>query len=396
MSGPLTGMRVMDFTRALAGPHCTLLLGDMGAEVIKIERVKGGDEVRRMGPPFINGESAAFMASNRNKKSVTVDLKDPRGREICVRLAQWADVLVENFRPGVMKGLGLDYITLSQVNPLLIYCSISGFGQTGPMADQGGYDTVAQGMGGVMMVTGVPGGPPVKAGVPVIDLGTGMFGALGVLAAYIARQQTGKGQHIDTSLLDCSVALGLIDGSDYLASGELPMPLASAHRRIAPHGAFRTQDGYITIAADSAPETWKTFCQLLGKEAMETDPRLADNMQRRKNLPFLIEQIEAATTTRESAFWLEKLQAAGIPCGPVNNYDKVFQHPQVLARNLLVENVHPQAGRVKMVGKPLKFSDTPATDLAPSAALGEHTPLILRSLGYSMTEIEQLRQAKVI
>ena len=396
MSGPLTGMRVMDFTRALAGPHCTLLLGDMGAEVIKIERVKGGDEVRRMGPPFINGESAAFMASNRNKKSVTVDLKAPRGRDICVRLAQWADVLVENFRPGVMKGLGLDYATLSQVNPRLIYCSISGFGQTGPMADQGGYDTVAQGMGGIMMVTGVPGGPPVKAGVPVIDLGTGMFGALGVLAAYIARQQTGKGQHIDTSLLDCSVALGLIDGSDYLASGELPLPLASAHRRIAPHGAFRTKDGYITIAADSAPATWKMLCQILGKEEMETDSRLADNTQRRKNLPLLIEQIETATTTRESAFWLEKLQTAGIPCGPVNNYDKVFQHPQVLARNLLVENVHPQAGRVTMVGKPLKFSGTPATDLAPSAALGEHTTAILHSLGYSADDIEQLRQEKVI
>jgi len=396
MSGPLTGMRVMDFTRALAGPHCTLLLGDMGAEVVKIERVNSGDEVRRMGPPFVNGESAAFMASNRNKKSVTVDLKDPRGREICVRLAQWADVLVENFRPGVMKGLGLDYPALSQVNPRLIYCSISGFGQTGPMSDQGGYDTVAQGMGGIMMVTGVPDGPPVKAGVPVIDLGTGMFGALGVLAAYIARQQTGKGQHIDTSLLDCSIALGLIDGSDYLASGELPMPLASAHRRIAPHGAFKTKDGYITIAADSAPRTWKTLCQILGKEEIETDPRLADNTQRRKNLPFLIDKIEEATTTRESTFWLEKLQAAGIPCGSVNNYDKVFAHPQVLARNLLVENTHPKAGRVKMVGKPLKFSDTPATDLTPSAALGEHTTTILQSLGYSIEEIEQLKREGVV
>ena len=396
MSGPLTGMRVMDFTRALAGPHCTLLLGDMGAEVIKIERVNGGDEVRRMGPPFINGESAAFMASNRNKKSLTIDLKNPRGREICVRLAQWADVLVENFRPGVMKGLGLDYPALSQVNPRLIYCSISGFGQTGPMSDQGGYDTVAQGMGGIMLVTGVPNGPPVKAGVPIIDLGTGMFGALGVLAAYIARQQTGKGQHIDTSLLDCSVALGLIDGSDYLASGELPVPLASAHRRIAPHGAFKTKDGYITIAADSVPRTWKTLCQILGKEEMETDPRLADNTQRRKNLPLLIDKIEEATTARESAFWLEKLQAAGIPCGPVNNYDKVFQHPQVLARNLLVENTHPKAGRVKMVGKPLKFSDTPATELTPSAALGAHTTVILQSLGYSIDEIEQLGKEQVV
>jgi len=396
MAGPLTGMRVMDFTRALAGPHCTLLLADMGAEVIKIERVEGGDEVRRMGPPFINGESAAFMASNRNKKSLTVNLKDPRGQEICKRLAKWADVLVENFRPGVMKGVGLDYHTMSQVNPRLIYCSISGFGQTGPMADQGGYDTVAQGMGGIMMVTGVPDGPPVKSGVPIIDLGTGMFGALGVLAAYIAREKTGKGQHIDASLLDTSVALGLIDGSDYLASGELPQQLASAHRRIAPHGAFRTKDGYITIAADSAPRTWKTLCQLLGKPEMETHPQLADNTLRRKNLPLLIEQIETATTQRESTYWLAQLQEAGIPCGLVNNYDKVFQDPQVLARNLLVENIHPKAGRVQMVGKPLKFSDTPATDLVPSAALGEHTDAILHSLGYVEEEVIQLRRDGVI
>lgn len=396
MSGPLTGMRIMDFTRALAGPHCTLLLGDMGAEVIKIERVEGGDEVRRMGPPFINGESAAFMASNRNKKSLTINLKDPRGQEICKRLAQQVDVLVENFRPTVMKGLGLDYPTLAQLNPRLIYCSISGFGQTGPMSDQGGYDTVAQGMSGIMMATGVPGGPPVKAGVPVVDLGTGMFGALGVLAAYIARAKTGKGQHIDTSLLDCSVALGLIDGSDYLASGEVPLPLASAHRRIAPHGAFKTKDGYITIAADSAPRTWKTLCQLLGKEEMEHHPQLADNTLRRKNLPLLIAQIEEATTQRESAFWLEKLNAAGIPCGPVQNYDQVFRHPQVLARQLLVENQHPVAGTVRMVGKPLKFSDTPAGDLIPSPSLGQHSQEILQSLGYTSSEIAQLQRDRVV
>jgi crotonobetainyl-CoA:carnitine CoA-transferase CaiB-like acyl-CoA transferase len=396
MTGPLTGMRVMDFTRALAGPHCTMLLGDMGAEVIKIERVDGGDEVRRMGPPFINGESAAFMASNRNKKSLTVNLKDPRGQEICKRLAQQVDVLVENFRPTVMKGLGLDYPKLARVNPRLIYCSISGFGQTGPMSEQGGYDTVAQGMSGIMMATGVPGGPPVKAGVPVVDLGTGMFGALGVLAAYIAREKTGKGQHIDTSLLDCSVALGLIDGSDYLASGEVPLPLASAHRRIAPHGAFKTKDGYITIAADAAPRTWKTLCQLLGKEKMEHHPQLADNTLRRKHLPLLIEQIEEATTQRESAFWLERLNDAGIPCGPVQNYDQVFRHPQVLARHLLVENQHPIAGKVRMVGKPLKFSDTPAIDLAPSPGLGQHSQEILQELGYTPGEIERLRNDKVV
>lgn len=396
MAGPLTGMRVMDFTRALAGPHCTLLLGDMGAEVIKVERVEGGDEVRRMGPPFVNGESAAFMASNRNKKSLTVNLKDPRGREICLRLAQRVDVLVENFRPGVMRGLGLDYHTLAQVNPRLIYCSISGFGQTGPMSDQGGYDTVAQGMGGIMAVTGVPGGSPVKAGVPVVDLGTGMFGALGILAAYVAREKTGKGQHIDTSLLDCAVALGLIDGSDYLAGGALPVPLASAHRRIAPHGAFRTKDGHITIAADSAPRTWKTLCHVLGKGEMEHDPRLADNTLRRQNLAYLIAQIEEATATRESAFWLDKLRAAGIPCGPVYNYDKVFQDPQVLARALVVENEHPRAGRVRMVGKPVKFSDTPATDLTPSPLLGAHTAEILLSLGYRPEEVAQLRKDGVV
>jgi len=396
MAGPLTGIEVMDFTRALAGPHCTLLLADMGAEVIKIERVEGGDEVRRMGPPFINGESAAFMASNRNKKSLTVNLKDPRGQEICKRLAQQVAVLVENFRPTVMKGLGLDYTTLARLNPRLIYCSISGFGQTGPMSDQGGYDTVAQGMSGIMMATGVPGGPPVKAGVPVVDLGTGMFGALGVLAAYIAREKTGRGQHIDASLLDSSVALGLIDGSDYLASGDVPLPLASAHRRIAPHGAFKTKDGYITIAADSAPRTWKTLCQLLGKEEIERHPQLADNTLRRKNLSLLIEEMEKATMQHESAFWLEKLNAAGIPCGPVQNYDQVFQHPQVLARNLLVENIHPVAGKVQMVGKPLKFSDTPAMDLTPSPSLGQHSQEILRRLGYTPSEIEQLRQDQVV
>jgi len=396
MSGPLTGLKVMDFTRALAGPHCTLLLADMGAEVIKIERVEGGDEVRRMGPPFINDESAAFMASNRNKKSVTVNLKDPRGQEICKRLARQVDILVENFRPTVMRGLGLDYATLAQLNPRLIYCSISGFGQTGPMADQGGYDTVAQGMSGIMMATGVPGGPPVKAGVPVVDLGTGMFGALGVLAAYIAREKTGKGQHIDASLLDSSVALGLIDGSDYLASGDVPLPLASAHRRIAPHGAFKTKDGYITIAAASSPRTWKTLCPILGKEEMERHPQLADNTLRRKNLPLLIEEIEKATMQCESAFWLEKLNVAGIPCGPVQNYDQVFLHPQVLARNLLVENTHPVAGKVKMVGKPLKFSDTPATDLTPSPSLGQHSQEILLRLGYTPGEIEQLQRDRVV
>lgn len=396
MTGPLTGMRVIDFTRALAGPHCTLLLGDMGAEVIKIERVEGGDEVRRMGPPFINGESAAFMASNRNKKSLTVNLKDPRGQEICKRLARQVDVLVENFRPTVMKGLGLDYPTLAKLNPRLIYCSISGFGQTGPMSDQGGYDTVAQGMSGIMMATGAPGGPPVKAGVPVVDLGTGMFGALGVLAAYIARERTDKGQHIDTSLLDCSVALGLIDGSDYLASGEAPLPLASAHRRIAPHGAFKTKDGYITIAADSEPRTWKTLCQLLGKEEMEYHPQLADNTLRRQHLPLLIAQIEEATTQRESAFWLDELNTAGIPCGPVQNYDQVFQHPQVLARQLLVENQHPVAGTVRMVGKPLKFSDTSATDLTPSPRLGQHSQEILQRLGYTPDDIAQLQHDRVV
>lgn len=396
MAGPLTNIRVMDFTRALAGPHCTLLLADMGAEVIKIEQINGGDHVRRMGPPFVNGESAAFMASNRNKKSIAVNLKDPRGAEICVRLAQWADVLVENFRPGVMQRLGLDYAALSLVNPRLIYCSISGFGQTGPMADQGGYDTVAQGMGGIMAITGVPGGPPVKAGVPIVDLGTGMFSALGVLAAYIAREQTGKGQHIDASLLDTAVTLGLIDGSDYLASGELPVPLASAHRRIAPHGAFQTADGYITVAADAAPATWKRLCQLLGKEEMEQDPRLTNNTQRRKNLPLLIEKIEAVTHTRESAFWLEQFRSADIPCGPVQTYEQVFRHPQVLARNLVVENEHPKAGRVQMVGKPLKFSGTPAPDLRPAPSLGEHTVAVLQSLHYTDEEIAQLKQERVV
>lgn len=372
MSPPLTGMTVVDLTRILAGPYCTMLLGDMGADVMKIERPDGGDDTRGFGPPYLNGESAVFLSINRNKKSVTLNLKHPEGKTIFTKLVAQADVLVENFRPGTMASLGFDYAAVSRLNPRIIYCSISGFGQTGPYADRGGYDTIAQAMGGIMSATGHPDMPPAKAGVPVADVGTGMFAAFGILAAFIARQQTGEGQHIDTSLFETSVALSLMEAATYLAGGEVPSPLGSTHRRNAPHGAFRVKDGYIAMAADS-PHFWKQFCQILGLEHLLDDPRFKTNADRVANKHSLQDLVEAVTTRREGSSWLELLNAAEIPCGPVNSYAEVFQDPHVLAREMLAEVEHPVAGRVQMTGINVKLSKTPGAIRAPAPTLNQTT-----------------------
>jgi crotonobetainyl-CoA:carnitine CoA-transferase CaiB-like acyl-CoA transferase len=395
MAPPLTGMTVVDLTRVLAGPYCTMLLGDMGAEVIKIERPDGGDDTRGFGPPYLNGESAVFLSINRNKKSVTLNLKHPEGKQIFAQLVARADVLVENFRTGTMAGLGFDYAAVSRLNPRLIYCSLSGFGQTGPYADRGGYDTIAQAMSGIMSATGHPEMPPAKAGVPVADIGTGMFGAFGILCAYIARQRTGEGQHIDTSLFDTSIALSLMEAATFLAGGELPSPLGSTHRRNAPHGAFRAKDSYIAIAADSA-HFWKRFCQILGLEALSDDPRFKTNADRVANKHLLQEIVEGVTTTHEGHYWLEKLEAAEIPCGPVNTYTEVFKDPHVLARDMLMEVQHPVAGPVQMTGINIKLTKTPGELRLPAPMLGQHTSEVLRTLGYTDEAIANLKTAGVI
>ncbi len=395
MTPPLTGLTVVDLTRVLAGPYCTMLLGDMGAEVIKIERPDGGDDTRGFGPPYLNGESAMFLAINRNKKSITLNLKLPEAKTIFSKLLERADAVVENFRPGTMANLGFDYAAVQRLNPRMIYCSISGFGQTGPYADRGGYDTIAQAMSGIMSATGHPDLPPAKAGVPIADIGTGMFAAFGIVCAYIARQRTGEGQRIDTSLLDTSIALSLVESATFLAGGELPSPLGSTHRRNAPHGAFRVKDGYIAIAADSA-HFWTRFCQILGLEALLDDPRFKTNADRVANKQLLQDLIERVTITREGRYWLEQLHAAEIPCGPVNSYAEVFRDPHVLAREMLAEVRHPVAGPVKTTGINVKLSQTPGAIRLPAPTLGQHTWEVLHTLGYTDGEIDHLKAAGVI
>jgi crotonobetainyl-CoA:carnitine CoA-transferase CaiB-like acyl-CoA transferase len=395
MAPPLAGITVVDLTRVLAGPYCTMLLGDMGAEVIKIERPDGGDDTRGFGPPYLNGESAMFLAINRNKQSVTLNLKHAEAKTILSKLIEGADVLVENFRPGTMASLGFDYETARQLNPRLIYCSISGFGQTGPYASRGGYDTIAQAMSGIMSATGHPDMPPAKAGVPIADIGTGMFAAFGIVCAYIARQRTGEGQLVDTSLLDTSIALSLVESATFLAGGELPAPLGSTHRRNAPHGAFRVKDGYIAITADSA-HFWRRFCQIMELEALLDDPRFKTNADRVANKQLLQSIIENVTATHEGSYWLEKLGDAEIPCGPVNSYAEVFNDPHVLARQMLMEVEHPVAGRVRMTGINVKLSRTPGALQRPAPTLGQHTHQVLRTLGYQDQTIDQLKVAGVI
>jgi glutaryl-CoA transferase len=395
MAPPLTGITVVDLTRVLAGPYCTMLLGDMGAEVIKIERPDGGDDTRAFGPPYLNGESAMFLAINRNKQSITLNLKQAEAKRVLSKLIERADVLVENFRPGTMANLGFDYAAVRTLNPRIIYCSISGFGQTGPYADRGGYDTIAQAMSGIMSATGHPDMPPAKAGVPIADIGTGMFAAFGIVCAYIARLRTGEGQLVDTSLLDTSIALSLVESATFLAGGELPGPLGSTHRRNAPHGAFRVNDGYIAIAADSA-HFWKRFCQIMGLEALLDDPRFKTNADRVANKQLLQDMIEQVTTTRAGSYWLEKLEAAEIPCGPVNSYAAVFKDPQVRAREMLMEVEHPVAGRVQMTGLNVKLTSTPPAIQRPAPTLGQHTRAVLHRLGYQDEALDQLKAAGAI
>jgi crotonobetainyl-CoA:carnitine CoA-transferase CaiB-like acyl-CoA transferase len=392
---PLEGVVVLDATQVMAGPFCTLLLADMGADVIKVEKLQGGDDSRSFGPPFIAGESAAFLAINRNKRSVTLNLKSEEGRDVFRRLAGRSEILVENFRPGTMEGLGLHYEAIHRINPTIIYCSISGFGQTGPYRTLGGFDLVTQGMSGLISVTGHPGGPPTKVGVPISDLNAGMYAVYGILSAYVHRLKTGEGQYVDTSLLEGAVAYTFWESSIYFATGEIPPPMGSAHRLNAPYQVFDTQDGALSVGAANQ-STWERLCKVLERQDLAQDPRFLTNADRIRHCRQLAATLQPLFRQRTTAAWLALLNEAGVPAGPIYNMAQVYEDPHVRAREMLVELDHPIAGTIKNIGIPVKLSRTPGRIRRPAPLLGQHTEEVLSWLGLDQAQIGKLRAAGAI
>jgi formyl-CoA transferase len=376
--GALEGIRVIDLTQVMAGPFCSMLLGDMGADVIKVEPPEG--EHTRHEREIAPGVSSSFLALNRNKRSLALDLKQPEGAEVLRRLAASADVLVENYRPGVAKRLGIDYDTLKSINPRLVYCSISGFGQTGPYASRGGFDLIAQGMSGIMSATGREGGPPVKVGVPITDLGAGLFALFGILCALRARRVTGRGQLVDTSLFEAGLALSAWEAMEYWYTGQVPRRLGTAHRLSAPYQAFRASDGYFTVGAAN-DKLWGLFAEMIDRKDLTKDSRFDSRGPRLKNRAELEKIVEEITRTQTRAYWLQKCEAAGIPAGPIYSVAEALADPQAQARGMTQEYLHPKAGKVKTLGNPVKMSRTPAVFSKVPPALGEHNDEILTELG---------------
>jgi crotonobetainyl-CoA:carnitine CoA-transferase CaiB-like acyl-CoA transferase len=396
MSSALDGIRVLDLTQAMAGPFCTMLLADMGADVVKVEPPGRGEMTRKMGFAAAKGDdSAAFLAINRNKRSVTIDLKSAEGQDLFRRLASTADVVVENFRPGVTTRLGMDYETIHAINPRVIYGSISGFGQTGPHSSRAGFDLIAQGMSGVMSVTGEAGGEPVKSGVPLSDLAAGMYCAMGILNAYIARERTGEGQHVDTSLFEAALSFGVWETAELWATGRVPQPFGSAHRLTAPYQALRTSDGYLTVGANN-PRLWVRFCEAIGRPELVDDERFLDNDARMGNRLELQAELEKTMTTETTKTWVDRFEAAGFPAGPIYNYQEVFEDPHTTERHMLEEYEHPVAGTVKVLGIPVKLSGTPGSIRLPAPLLGEHSDVVFSELGLSDERLGELRDQGVI
>jgi crotonobetainyl-CoA:carnitine CoA-transferase CaiB-like acyl-CoA transferase len=381
----LEGIRVLDVTQVMAGPFCAMQLCDMGADVIKVEP-PSGDSTRQVAS-VSQHDSAAFNAVNRGKRGIVLDLRTTRGQDVFRRLVERTDILIENSRPGVMKRFGLDYASLAADHPALIYASISGYGQTGPDASKGGLDLIAQGVSGLMSITGEPGGPPVKIGVPLTDLGAALFALSGILAALHYRSRTGRGQYVDTSLVEAGIALSVWESAEYFGRGVRPEPMGSAHRLIAPYQAFRCSDGYITIGALTDAQ-FHRLCNLLGHPDLASDPDFADNTQRVRHRARLAERIEAITTLETCATWVKRVAAAGIPCGPINDYRAAFDDPQVRARGMVVTVDHPTLGATRALGSPIKMSETPPVVTRRAPLLGEHTREVLREAGCSEEEIE--------
>lgn len=386
-TGPLAGMRVLELAQIMAGPTCGMMLADMGADVVKVEKLPGGDDSRSYREPRVNGVSAPFMIMNRNKRGIALNLKEPEGREILLRMVKQADVLTENYRRGTLEKLGVGYDVLSQVNPGLIYCAVSGYGRDGPYGGKGGFDLIAQGFAGLMSVTGEPGGPPVKTGNSVADINAGILAVVGITAAYAHKLKTGQGQVVETSLMEAALQQTYWQAATYFATGESAGPTGSAHLLSAPYQAFRTRDGWINVGGANQPN-WERVTDVLGHPEWRDDPRFLTNTARMQNLPALIAAIEPLLITRDKADWIAAFDAAGVPVGPVHTIGEALSHPQTLARNMVVDLVHPQAGPTKAIGCPIQFSRTPTQITRPAPMLGEHSRELLKEYGYKDSEID--------
>jgi crotonobetainyl-CoA:carnitine CoA-transferase CaiB-like acyl-CoA transferase len=379
----------------MAGPYFTMVLADLGAEVVKIEKPDSGDDSRQMGP-YVDGESACFAHINRNKRGVVLNIKSQRGREIVHELAQWADVVIENFRVGVTAKLGVDYETLSAINPRLIYCSISGYGQTGPYATKGGFDLVAQGATGIMSITGEPGGRPLKSGIAIYDIGAGLTAAYSILAAHIHQLKTGEGQYIDIALAECGLPWFVWEAAAYFVRGVVPEATGSRHRFDAPYQAFKTRNGYIVLGAANQ-RTWERLCRdVIGRPELIEDPRFLTNNDRMENVTDLEPLLEVEFAKADALTWIERCAEASVPCGPINDFAQAMNDPHFLARSMVEEVDHPVFGRMKMIGIPAKFSKTPGAIRVAAPTMGRDTDAVLQDLGFTNDQIDELRVSGVV
>ena len=394
-TGPLSGVRVLEITQIMSGPTCGLLLADLGADVIKIEKTQGGDDARGYRDPQVGGVSGPFMMMNRNKRGLALDLKSEQGRALLLRMVKQADVLVENFRGGTMDKLGLGYEVLKAQNPGLIYCAITGYGRSGPYADKGGFDLIAQGFAGLMSITGEPGRPPVKSGSAVSDMNAGILAALGILAAYIHKLKTGEGQVVDTSLSDAALQQTYWHAAVWFATQQSPQPTGSAHLLTAPYQAFEASDGWINIGGANQTN-WERICDVLGQADWKTDARFATNRDRMAHLDELVDLMNAVVRTRTRAEWQAAFDAAGVPAGPVHTIGEALSHPQTLARGMVVDLLHPQAGPTRAIGCPIHFSASPERTSTPAPLLGQHTREVLQAFGLDAAEIDALLAAGVV
>jgi len=394
-TGPLAGMRVLELAQIMAGPTCGMMLADMGADVVKVEKLPGGDDSRGYSEPVVNGVSAPFMILNRNKRGIALNLKMEQGRDILLRMVRDADVLTENYRRGTLEKLGLGYDVLAAINPGLIYCAVSGYGRDGPYGDKAGFDLIAQGFSGLMSITGEPGGAPVKTGNSIADINAGILATVGILAAYAHKQKTGRGQVVDTSLMEAALQQTYWHAASYFATGVSPGPTGSAHLLTAPYQAFETRDGWINIGGANQAN-WERIAQVLGHPEWCEDPRYKDNKARMQNLDSLTAAMSSVLRQHERAHWLAAFDAAGVPAGPVHDIEQALTHPQVLARNMVVELRHPQAGATRALGCPIHFSETPTQIRRPAPMLGEHTRELLGEYGYSQAQIDAFASAGVV